>query len=112
LAESDRADADEKYAVYAPQIMYVRWVTNRQLSKSEESDRVRQRFLVRFPDHVLGADMHFATATDLLAASDYTAAEKELAFIEDHYPSAPVAKKARDICERLRNAEKAAHSLR
>jgi hypothetical protein len=102
LGECDRAEHDVRFAAYEPQILYVRWATDRRTGRTDQADRVQQAFLERFPDHVLAADMHFSTAMNLLAAADYKGAEGELALIRDRYPSAAVSAKAGDILGRLR----------
>jgi hypothetical protein len=101
LGECDRADHDSHCAGYEPQIMYVRWATDMRLGRTEKADCVQQEFLRQFPNHLLGADMHFNTAMNLLGAADYKGAEEELAIIRAHYPTASVAAKTDEILTRL-----------
>ncbi len=104
LGECDRAEHDVRFAGYEPQILYIRWATDRRTGRADQADRVQQAFLQRYPDHILAADMHFSTAMNLLASADYRGAEGELALIRDRYPDATVTSKAGDILARLRVA--------
>jgi len=115
LYENDRCDEvleiarrnrdDKRCDAVRPQILYLGWVAARHLDSkiSQESAVWRQEFLDCFPEHMLGADMRFATAMELLAAGDYEHASQQLAIIEEHYPTATIAAKARDIRKRLQS---------
>jgi outer membrane protein assembly factor BamD (BamD/ComL family) len=103
LGECARAESDPRYTDYLPQIRYIEWATNKRLKRLDEADNVQRKFLQQYPDHFLAADMYFSTAMNLLAAADYKGAADQLEVIHSRYPTAPVAKKAEDILQRLQN---------
>lgn len=90
LNECNRAEHDQRYAASLPQILYIQWITERRLGNFEQSDRVKDVFLKRYPKKLLAADMHLSDAEDLLAKGEYISAEKELAMIDRDYPSASI----------------------
>lgn len=104
LTEARKVEQEGRCGNYGPQILYLQWVTNRRLDRDKDAAAVQSEFLRLYPDHLLAADMHFADAMQLLATSDYPAAEAELAMIEAKYPDAKVTAKAKAIRQRLAQA--------
>jgi len=93
--------ADDRAKTYLPQIIYVSWVASRRVGSGDSAARLQKMFLERFPNHQLGADMHFASAMTALAAGDYREAARRLEIIEYRYPESRVAGKAATIQARL-----------
>jgi tetratricopeptide (TPR) repeat protein len=92
LDECDKAEHDQRYSASEPRILYLQWVADRRLGHLEDANRAKQQFLERFPNQVLGADMYFAEAVNLLAHNEYKNARKIFILIESHYSGSQIAK--------------------
>ncbi len=104
LTEARKVEQEGRCGAYRPEILYLQWVSNRRLMQDKNATVIQADFLRLYPDHILAADMHFADAMQLLAASDYAAAETKLAMIETRYPDAKVATKSKEIRRHLTKA--------
>lgn len=102
--EAPRYEATESFKPYLAQMEYIRWVALRRIDRAEDAKRVQQAFLTRFPEHVLGADMYFASAMVALAASDYAETVRLLDIIQYKYPTAQIMPKVKEVRQRLEKA--------
>ena len=99
-----RDELDQNFAAYLPQILYVEWAAERKLGFSDQAAFVQRKFLQRFPDHMLAADMHYSIGMEMLASADYEHAVGELKLICERYAATSVAAKARNILIHLKAA--------
>jgi hypothetical protein len=95
LDECNRIEHDERYAPYLPQVLYLRWITDRRLLKGDESSRASRDFLQKFPDHSFAADMLLELALNRLTSGDDAGGELELGLIVSRYPSTKAAEYAK-----------------
>jgi len=101
LQEASAFQSDPRCKPYLPQILYISWVAHRHEDHVEDANKLQKIFLEKYPDHLLAADMYFASAMMALAASDYEEASRLLELIEYRYPTARVMTKVKDIQKRL-----------
>jgi len=101
ITEGEGYRSDKRCGKYLPQIIYVSWVAHRQKNQREQAAKLQELFLSKFPDHPLGADMHFASAMTALAAGDYPEALRRLEIVRYRYPESRLVAKAKDIAERI-----------
>jgi len=101
LQEAPKYQTDDRCKSYLPQILYTSWVAHRHEKQLEAADALEKTFLSRFPDHPLGVHMHFASAMDALAASNYEEALRLLKIIEQLYPDSKIMSNVKEIKERL-----------
>jgi hypothetical protein len=94
-------ESDPRYFESQPQILYIQWVAQRKLGNLGQSDRIKDAFLERFPDHALAAEFRFVDAMQLLVDQNYQAADKELAAIEKDFPTAEVTSRCAEIWKNL-----------
>ncbi|MAE63526.1 MAG: hypothetical protein CMJ18_04580 [Phycisphaeraceae bacterium] len=92
---------DERCRRARPQIMYVGWVAHRRRLERGAADRLMKRFLAEYENHVLAADMYYASAVDALVRSDYAEAARLLELIEFRFPEARVIEKVQRLQARL-----------
>ncbi len=102
VEEAPRYGADWRAGSYLPQIVFIQWQSLRRLERVEEMKKAQELFLGRFPEHPLGAEMHFASAMSALASFDYAEASRLLEIIEYRYPDAKMMPKVKEIQGRLR----------
>ncbi len=95
---------DPRMAKYRPECLYMAWIANRRLKRPEAARQLSERFLKVFPDHPLGADLHFVIAMDALAQGNYGMVQQELELIELRYQNSPLLPKVRQLQERLRQS--------
>ena len=103
IQEAPAYESDDLCKPYLPQIFYLRWVSYRQLNQPQDAQKIQDAFLTRFPEHPLGADMHFASAVTALAASNYPEAQRLLDIIPYRYPQSKLLPKVKDMQKRLTN---------
>jgi tetratricopeptide (TPR) repeat protein len=101
IEEAPVYQADQRCEPYLPQILYIAWVTHRREDRTEQAEKLQRKFLDRFSDHPLGADMYFASAMGALARSDYAEALRLLEVVEYRYPKSRLMKKIKQIQDRL-----------
>lgn len=103
MEEADRLLEEERTRLHRPQILYITWVTARRQNEQERADTLQERFLKDHPQHPLGADMHFASATQALVRSDYGKALRHLEIIEYRYPDYQHMRRVVDLQKRLQD---------
>ena len=99
--ESAKYRADTRSEAYLPQILYISWVTHRREGNAETAEKLQEMFLKKFPQHPLGADMHFSSAMSALANGNYAEALRLLEIVEYRYPKSRIASKVKKLQERL-----------
>ena len=98
--------ADDRAKAFLPQIIYISWVASRRQGETDSAAQLQKRFLEQFPEHLLGADMHFASAMTALANGDYDEAARLLEIVEYRYSNSRIVDKAKAIQERLAKSRK------
>lgn len=103
LVECAEFETSSSTSRLLPEIWYVKWITLRELQRVPESDRVKDLFLERFPDHVLGADMHFTASLEALHRADYEQTLKGLDVITSQFPDSRSARRAAALAVRIKD---------
>lgn len=105
LREFEALASDERIRLHEPQLLYIAWVAARQENEQRRAERLQERFLDRYPEHPLGADIHFALATGAMASTRYDVAMEHLETIQDRYPNYQHLRRVQDLYERLQDVE-------
>jgi len=105
LAEASADLAEPRCEGYLPQIIFIAWMSARQQGGADV-ESWKKRFVERFPDHPLAADIYFISATDAVAAADYDQASRLLQFIVYRFPHYKLIDKVQTLEERLASKDK------
>ena len=104
LREAESYRVDDRCAEYLPQILYLTWVTQRRSDQMTPAQTTQDLFFQKFPDHPLGADMHFAAAMAALAENNDAEATRQLEIIQYKYPKSKLLPKVEELRDRLQQA--------
>jgi hypothetical protein len=83
---SGLAADDPRYSAWKVQILFLQWLTQRNLGNAAESDHLRESFLKLYPRQTLAPAMYLESAFQFLADGRYQAADDRLAMIEEYFP--------------------------
>jgi tetratricopeptide (TPR) repeat protein len=92
-------------AGYHPEIMYIAWLASRRDNLPDSAETMKKKFMEKYPQHPLCANMLFDSAINALASTNYSQAREILEQIEYHHPQSKIIPKVRELKERLNKVE-------
>ena len=90
---------------YQPEILYIAWLATRRDNLPDAAKAMKKKFLEKYPQNPLSANMLFDSAINALANTNYTQAREILEQIEYHYPGSKIMSKVRELKDRLGKVE-------
>lgn len=90
---------------YHPEILYIAWLASRRDNLPDSAEMMKKKFMEKYPQHPLCANMLFDSAINALASTDYSQARQILEQIEYHHPQSKIIPKVRELKERITKVE-------
>lgn len=90
---------------YQPEILYIAWLATRRDNLQDAAETMKKKFLEKYPQNPLGANMLFDSAINALANTNYSQAREFLEQIEYHHPGSKIMSKVRELKDRLGKVE-------